>query len=462
MPTSASWKLTPQNRSIEESMELIHHGGHEGVTGSCHQLKFDNGKSLLVDCGIFQGEDEDRHPDLEIEFSLDGIEAMLLTHVHIDHVGRLPYLIAAGFKGPIYCSEPSATLLPLVIEDAIKIGFTRNQRMIKAFQDRVNDMLRPVKYEQTYEVPGGAKICFHPAGHVLGSAWIDVDYADKRCVFSGDLGAPHAPILKDPKPPTRADLLVLESTYGDKVHSNRSERRQRLEDILRKSLENKGVTIIPAFSLGRTQELLFEMNGIFERIQNETGRSMLKAVDVLVDSPLASRFTEIYGSLQPFWDKEAQQVLKIDDQPLVFENLTTIGGHDEHTSTLEYVHESKLPAVVIAGSGMCTGGRVMNYLKAFLDRDTTDVVFVGYQGSGTPGRSIQAGRDSVKIAGKHYDIRAKAHTLSGYSAHADQQNLLDFIGGMEQPPGEVVLVHGERDAKRILKSKLNEQGVKVR
>ena len=443
-------------------MELIHHGGHEGVTGSCHQLRLANGKSLLVDCGLFQGEDKRRHPDLEIEFPLDGIETMLLTHVHIDHIGRLPYLIAAGFQGRIVCSQPSAVLLPLVIEDAIKIGFTRNERMIRAFQERVNDMLQPVDYHQWHEVADGARVRFSPAGHILGSAWIEVETSEGRVVFSGDLGAPHAPLLKDPVSPEGADLLVLESTYGDKLHDGRDARRQQLEKILRRTLADKGVTIIPAFSLGRTQELLYEMNGIFENLQDEQKLSMMKRVDVIVDSPLASRFTELYRDLKPFWDAEAQHVLSYDDQPLVFENLVTIGDHDEHMSTLEYLKRSDLPAVIIAGSGMCTGGRVMNYLKAFLDRDTTDVVFVGYQGAGTPGRSIQGGRDSVELDGKKIPIRAHVHSLSGYSAHADQQNLLDFVGNMREKPGEIALVHGENRPKAALKEKLEQAGIAVR
>jgi len=280
--------------------------------------------------------------------------------------------------------------------------------------------------------------------------------------FRATWAPPHAPLLNDPQSPESADLLVLESTYGDKEHEDRTERRQRLENILRRTLNDKGVTIIPAFSLGRTQELLYEMNGIFESLQRESNRSLLKAVDVIVDSPLASRFTKIYGELQPYWDAEAQQVLKTDEQPLIFENLTTIGDHDEHKSTLDYLHDSKIPAVVIAGSGMCTGGRVVNYLKAFLDDTNTDIVFVGYQGAGTPGRDIQAKRSEVELDGRSYPIRANVHTLGGYSAHADQKNLLDYVQQMPHPPGEIVLVHGEPDAKRALRGRLEGAGYHVR
>lgn len=442
-------------------MQLVHHGGYQGVTGSCHELRLEGGQSLLVDCGLFQGADARRHESLEIEFDIAPLAALLLTHVHIDHVGRLPYLLAAGYKGPIYCSRPTAELLPIVLADAIKIGFTRNPRMIDAFVDHVEGLLRPLDFGAWTDIEGGARIRLSPAGHILGSAYIEIDTEGQRVVFSGDLGARHSPLLKDPAAPERADLLVLESTYGDKNHEGRETRRQRLETVLRRTLEDKGVTLIPAFSLGRTQELLYEMNGIFERIQSSGGPKILRAVDVIVDSPAATRYTEVYDRLHPYWDVEAQQLLKIDDQPLVFENLTTIGDHEEHVETLDYLHERKLPAIVLAGSGMCTGGRIVNYLKKLLDRDTTDIVFAGYQSQGTPGREIQSGADEVELDGQRLPVRARIHTLSGYSAHADQQNLLEFVDGMTQPPGRVVLVHGEDDGKRALQRKLEERGLDV-
>ena len=439
-------------------MKLVHHGGHRGVTGSCHQLHWGakNKHSLLVDCGLFQGEDAEAHPDLEIEFSLEGVVGLLLTHVHIDHVGRLPYLLAAGFKGPIYCSPPSAKLLPLVIEDALKIGFTRNKRMINAFLNRVADHLRPLPYGQWEDLPGDAQMRLQPAGHILGSAYAELEVEKRRVVFSGDLGAPYAPLLNTPKSPAKADWLILESTYGDKLHQGRAERRQTLETVIRRTLDNQGTTIVPAFSLGRTQELLYELNDIFERIQKKRGSSLLKYVDVIVDSPMAARYTELYSEMDEFWDIEARKRLASGDQPLVFDNLLTVGEHDEHRRTLDYLRRSGRPAIVLSGSGMCTGGRVMNYLKALLSDEKADVLFVGYQGRGTPGRAIQAGEKEVKLDGKMIDVKAGVHTISGYSAHADQQNLLDFVKRIKSPPEKIVLVHGERGPKAALKKKLKE------
>lgn len=441
-------------------MRILHHGALHGVTGSCHQLVVDDSRSFLVDCGMFQGKDAKGKDEEKIDFSLDGIRGLVVTHVHLDHVGRIPYLIAAGFKGPIYCTPPTAKLLPLMMEDAMRVGVTRNKRLIERFLQDLRRHIRPVPYGKWHALDGGIEMRLTPAGHVLGSAVVEFDYQGERFVFSGDLGSRYQPLLKDPVSPERADMLVLESTYGNRNHVGRDERVQQLEDVLCRSLENKGVTIIPAFSVGRTQELLYEMNEIFDRVGRRCQCSMLKAVDVIIDSPLAQRFTEIYESLTSYWDAEAQHVLSYDDQPLVFENLVKIDDHDEHRDTVDYLKESKLPAVVIAASGMCSGGRVVNYLKEFLGDPTTDVVFVGYQAVGTPGRYIQDS-DWVRLDGRRYDVRAETHQLSGYSAHADQSDLLRFVEGMQERPKAIRLVHGEADAKTALQQKLEERGYQV-
>ena len=441
-------------------MHVVHHGAVDGVTGSCHQLFIGPTRSLLIDCGMFQGADAKHRNQEVIEFPLDGVSGLIVTHVHLDHVGRIPYLIAAGFQGPIYCSPPTAKLLPLMMEDALRVGVTRNRRLIERFLHDLRKHVRPLGYDKWHPLDGGVKLRLTPAGHVLGSSIVEIDHDGERFVFSGDLGSRLQPILKDPQSPERADFLVLESTYGDRNHVGREERVDQLEKILCHTLENRGVTIIPAFSVGRTQELLYEMNLIFESVQRKLGCSLLHGVDVIIDSPLAARFTEIYDSMREYWDDEAQHVLTYDDQPLVFQNLVQVDDHDEHRDTLQYLKDSKLPAIVIAASGMCTGGRVVNYLKEFLGDPTSDVVFVGYQAVGTPGRYIQD-TPWVRLDGKRYEVRARVHHLSGYSAHADQSDLLRFVEGMRQPPAAIRLVHGEAEPKRVLASELERRGYNV-
>ncbi len=439
-------------------MHVIHHGAHEGVTGSCHQLMLTDTRSLLIDCGLFQGQDAKGRDETHIEFPLDGIQGLILTHVHLDHIGRVPYLIEAGYNGPIYCTPPTAKLLPLMLEDALRLGVTRNKRLIARFLQELRRLVRPMAYGKWHKLDGGTDFRFFPAGHVLGSAYVEVERGEERFVFSGDLGSTNAPLLIEPKSPERADLLVLESTYGDRLHEGREDRCARLESILCRTMENSGVTIIPAFSLGRTQELLFELNEIFHRVERKCGCELLSTIDVIVDSPLSLRLTQIYDSMREYWSDEARHVLTYDDQPLVFNNLVNVDGHRDHMRKVQYLKNSKRPAVVIAGSGMCTGGRIVNYLKAFVEDPAADVVFVGFQGLGTPGRYIQDQAGWVKLDGYKFDIRCGVHTLSGYSAHADQNDLIRFVEGMAVPPKAIRLVHGEPPAKEALAAKLRELG----
>ena len=282
-------------------------------------------------------------------------------------------------------------------------------------------------------------------------------------MFSGDLGAPFSPLLHAPRPPARADWLVLESTYGDRLHEGRRERRQRLQQVLESTLVDGGATIIPAFSLGRTQELLWEIDSIFARLAQRQGMaSRLREVDVIVDSPLASRFTEVYAACADFWGQEARQALAAGDQPLVFDNLMTVADHQQHLWTVDYLRRKAPPAVVIAASGMCTGGRVVNYLKALAGDARTDIVFCGYQAQGTPGRALQGGARRLRLEGTQVTVRARVHQLSGYSAHADRANLLRFVGGIRRPPQRMVLVHGEAKARRALAAGIREEGLAQR
>ena len=487
--------------------KILHHGAQQGVTGSCHELCLSDKDGILIDCGLFQGEEAElqkirskgqgSRPEEEglsgtwqtIDFPVGHIKALVVSHVHIDHVGRIPYLLAAGFEGPIYCSEPSALLLPLVLEDAVKVGFTRDSRLVERFLKRLRKMIIPLPYGrwQPIETDSAARldIKLQPAGHILGSAYVecrlrcllaDIGHLPENCgqipannnpqrelryVFSGDLGAPYAPLLPAPRAPYRADVLVLEATYGDRLHEGRRERRQKLRQLIEGALRDRGVVLVPAFSIGRTQELLYELEEIVHRQGDHKTSAGLPwdELEIIVDSPLASRFTEAYRQLRPFWDAEARRKVRSGRHPLSFEQLTTIDNHADHQQAVAYLQKTARPCVVIAASGMCSGGRIVNYLKALLGDRRTDVLFVGYQAAGTPGRDIQLYGPRggyVMFDGKRYPIRARIHTIGGYSAHADQQNLVNFVRRMRHRPHTVRLVHGDAAAKQALAARLKQ------
>jgi len=465
-------------------MRIQHHGAVNGVTGSCHQLHIDNHNSVLIDCGLFQGTEKadtssnDIEAQFVIDFDISTVKALIVTHCHIDHVGRIPYLLAAGFKGPIYATTATAALLPLVIEDALKVGVTRNKSIISACLKLLKNQLVPLEYKKWHRLDllnnlSSAKIKFQMAGHILGSAYVEIDLTlasaigknttkakKHRVVFSGDLGAPYAPLLPAPKSPYRADTLVIESTYGDKNHQNRKDRTKCLQMVIEKAVQDNGVVLIPAFSIGRTQELLYELEQIIHKQKQRPKyeRSFWHNIDIIVDSPMAAKFTNQYNDFKELWDKEAKRELRSGRHPLSFEQLYTVNSHQEHIQTIEYLAKRNKPAIVIAASGMCSGGRILNYLKQFLNDKTADILFVGYQARGTLGREIQkyapkGGKPGgyVYIDGKKITVNANAETISGYSAHADQKGLINFVKRMRIKPQHILIVHGDDKAKASLK-----------
>ena len=476
--------------------KLVHHGAREGVTGSCHQLWMDDTNSILIDCGQFQGEDEgDQDDALGLDFSVEGIKALIVTHVHIDHVGRIPNLLAAGFHGPILCSEPSARLLPIVLEDAFRLTISRDQDYLERYLKAVEQRIIALPYDHWFTLhetdSGSCQVRLQPAGHVLGSAYVELELsaagsAGERVVFSGDLGAPHSPILPDLVPPERADLLILESTYGDRRHEDRTHRRERLQAAIERALTDQGTVLIPSFSIGRTQELLYELEEILhdesEPSEQRNGRTDAATqahegapdidwprIPIILDSPLAGRFTKTYKELQGFWDDDARHRLQEGRKPLSFKQLITVDSHDEHLRVVEHLAETARPAIVIAGNGMCSGGRIVNYLKAMLGDPRHHVVFVGFQGKGTPGRAIQTHGPHggyVDLDGQRIDIRASVDSVGGYSAHADQADLVGFVTRMKEWPDEIRLIHGEDQAKQrlaeILRARFEEAGKKGR
>ncbi len=450
---------------------ITHNGGTRGVTGSCHQLHLDSATSLLIDCGLEQGADA-RPASSALGFDISGIQALVITHVHLDHVGRIPALLAAGFRGPIFCSEPSAKLLPLVLEDAFKLGISSDPTHVTRFLHLLKSLVEPIAFGQWHSLVERAHlqcgIRLQRAGHLLGSAYVECDVSTParahsvRVVFSGDIGAPYSPLLRPAQPPERADVLVLESTYGDRLHPDRSDRRQRLEAAIDRALADQGTILIPAFSLGRTQELLYEIEEVLH-LKGLLDTSGAAACDdqvdwaqlpIILDSPLAQRVTQVYRELHQYWNDEARLRLSEGRKPLGFSQLVCVDSHAKHQQVVNYLKSTGRPAIVIAGNGMCTGGRIVNYLKAMLGDPRHEVIFVGYQVQGTPGAVMQSGAESVELGGECYQRWAKVTTLAGYSAHADQAGLVEFALGAGNPAKHLVLVHGEGGAKRALAAAL--------
>lgn len=460
---------------------FIHHGAVHTVTGSCHQYLLAEHYTLLIDCGLFQGDElgvgSVQQLNRQLPFALSTIKALILTHVHLDHCGRLPQLYAAGYRGPIYLTQASALLLPLALRDALKTNSELQPEQINLLLAGLLRLLKPCDYSKWLQLPAvTAAACrvecrFQPAGHILGSAYVEIRHQVQtawfKTVFSGDLGPPDTPLLPTPKALASADILVLESTYGDRCHQGRQQRQQQLQQVIARALQDNGTILIPAFSLGRTQELLYELEDILHRLRAAKIHPQLSwsELAVIVDSPLAIEFTHAYRQLQQYWDKAAKAKLKRGRQPLAFLQLTYMADHQQHLALVNLLASTASPAIVIAGGGMCNGGRIVDYLQAMLADSRHQILFVGYQAKGTAGAAIIAaaatGASRVRFKGQLYPLRAEVLVLSGYSAHADQQDLLQFVRQMKSAPRQIRLVHGDQQAKQALQLQLQAQGYQV-
>ena len=434
--------------------DLIHLGGEKTVTGSCHLVLF-SGIGIMVDCGLPTGH-ENTALLSGMPVNAADIDYLFITHAHIDHIGRIPDLIEAGFDGEIICTHATKALLLPMLDDGLSFS-QRSEAEKQGLHEKIDDLTWGFEYNETFTLKKGITFKLGQAGHILGSCFIRFEFPQTSngfysVIFSGDLGNKNTPILPDPGIPDACDLLILESTYGDRNHANRDNRTGQLGSILSQCLSDKGKMFIPAFALGRIQELLYEIDRL------KTAGTLDRTIPVFIDSPLGLEITKIYSQMSQFWDDESAHLLKQGDHPFDFNNLFAVENHQHHQKLMD----TPGPSIIIAGSGMLTGGRMVPHLEQGLTDSRNDVLFVGYQAKGTPGRAVleQAGRKNshVRLGSREIPIRAGIHALSGFSAHADQAGLISFVESMPGKPGKIKLVHGESEARMAMKHILNSKG----
>ncbi|MGD0152744.1 MAG: MBL fold metallo-hydrolase [Thermacetogeniaceae bacterium] len=440
-------------------------GGAGTVTGSCFLLETEKLK-LLVDCGMFQGNQELRLRNYRnLEILARSLDYVLLTHAHIDHSGLIPRLNKQGFQGKVMTTNATVELCKIMLPDSghiqemdaewenrkAKRRGERNLEPLYTAQDAQNCLhaFTGVAYGQSIVLDDQVRVRFLDAGHILGSAIIEVwtreNGQEVKTVFSGDLGNRGTPIVRDPSFVEEADYLLLESTYGDRFHEPVANEAQRLKEVILNTLKRGGNVIIPSFAVGRTQEILFFLSGMFKRGE-------LPPVPVYIDSPLAVSATEIFERCPEYYDNETKACFSGND-PFNFPNLTFVRDVKESMALNDGERKSK---VIISASGMCDAGRIKHHLKHNLWRPDSSVVFVGFQAEGTLGRRILDGEKKVRILGEPINVAAKIYSLQGFSAHADQKGLLDWVSHLKQKPQRLFIVHGEAASSCAL-SKLIEQ-----
>lgn len=451
-------------------MKLTFFGAAGEVTGSCHILQVGQ-KRILLDCGMIQGapKNEARNRD-PFPFDAKKIDAVVLSHAHIDHSGRLPLLVKRGFKGPVYCQNATADLAKILLLDSANISASDAKRenrkrerkglkpveplFSRADAQKVLKRIKSTKYREPLEVVEGVTVTFRDAGHILGSTIVDVemeqDGAKRRLIFSGDLGQFDTPILHDPAAIEHADVVLMESTYGGRDHRDRSHTVEELGEVVR-AARGTGNVMIPAFSIGRSQEILYEFGANYQDWQMQDWH-------VFLDSPMAIEASEVYWDYPHLYDEDATKLRKDIHEMPPLKNL-----HLTRTaSESRVINKLKNGAIIIAGSGMCNGGRILHHLKHNLWRKDAHVVIAGYQARGSLGRLLIEGRSRVKIHGETISVKAKIHTIGGLSAHGDRGDLCRWYGQIKNRP-PVYLVHGEPDSGEALKEKLEQEyGARVK
>ena len=455
-------------------------GAANGVTGSCHLITCGE-HQVLFDCGQFQGGKQQERLNYEdFPFDPTQIECVILSHAHIDHCGRLPLLVKRGFKGKIYCTDATADLLDVMLKDSGYIHEKeaewqnrKNERAgrppiepLYTFNDAAATLayVEAVRYDQLIEINEDMKVVFNEAGHILGSAIIELFATENektsKIVFSGDLGVMGRPILRDPKIIKKADQVIMETTYGNRVHPEKDNDIDALIKIVIETTKRGGSVIIPSFAVGRTQELIYELNRFYDSETEYT--KYLKDIKVYVDSPMAVNATEVFQKNSQVFDDETKDYIMRGDDPLKFNGLIFTSTTEES----QRINMDPDPKIIISASGMCEAGRIRHHLKHNLWDARNSVIFVGYQAEGTLGRKLIDGEKDISLFGESIHVAAKIHNLEGFSGHADKDGLFEWISGFEKAPKQIFLVHGELESKEAfaytLKEKLGYDPVVVR
>ena len=456
-------------------MKITFLGATKIVTGSNFLVEA-AGKKFLVDCGLYQGKAELEEQNYrEFDYNPAEIDFMLLTHAHIDHSGRIPKLYNDGFKGPIYAHKATCDLCQIMLPDSghiqeMEAEWKNKKRIRKGQPTRVplytaEDALKcmeifvPVKYDEIIQVSENIYVRFNDAGHMLGSSTIEIwakeDGKETKAVFSGDLGNNDIPLLSEPTMIDNCDYLVMESTYGSRLHIRNDQKAELFLKIVSETIDNGGTVVIPSFAVGRTQEILYEINKIKENRHDEEFlreyRTLMK-VPVYVDSPLAISATQVFKENMDLFEDEVKEEMERGNNPLEFPGLKFTQTADESKA----LNESNEPSIIISASGMCDVGRIKHHLKHNIWNPKSTILFVGYQAPGTLGYEIVNGAKKVTIFGEEFAVNARIEYIEGYSGHADQEWLMNFVYSFYNKPKHIFLVHGEEESQEVLRNKILE------
>ncbi|HEY4486154.1 MAG TPA: MBL fold metallo-hydrolase [Candidatus Paceibacterota bacterium] len=439
-----------------EKGKITFYGGVDMVTGANFLFEI-AGKKIMIDCGFFQGCDVcDVKNHSSFPFSPSSIGVVFVTHAHMDHIGRIPLLVKEGFKGTIISTAPTKEIAQLLLIDGIHIARSEHNEGAAALYDE-NDVYaamgkwKEVGYHERIPVADGVHARFRDAGHILGSGMVEIvreaegSSPEKRLIFTGDLGNSPDPLLPDTESVKDADYLVMESVYGDRNHEGRESRTARLEDVIERVVRDKGILLIPAFSVERTQELLFEIKMMMEE-------SKIPLIPVFLDSPLAIKVTELYKRYQEFFNDKVKELRKKEDSIFSFPQLHITRSSEESRS----IERFGSPKIIIAGSGMSEGGRILRHERKYLGQKTTTILLIGYQAPNSLGRQIQDGVRKVRIEHEDVFVNARVETISGYSAHKDMDRLIAFVADAADRLKKVFVVMGEPRSSAFLTQRLRD------